>query len=253
MRAPISGDHVDVLRRDTLQPPQLVRVEAELQDRRTLHDARELGVGGLIAPRPQPARALDAKEEVGPALPPPIEEGGLGDHVDAGAHRFQRQAVRLPQRLYRPVGLGRELAHLLAGLTLPGQEARLALVAAGLDHVQCGIEPHRPREQTVGRLSLERRQVRAGQMAHEVGRAEDEGAVEDLHGEGREKATSGQGRGRSTLEPRSVTAARSQTRQCYHAARRPWLPPRVGSQPRRISSPCPRTGRSTISSTDRFA
>src|SRR5439155_16159582 len=75
----------------------------------------------------------------------------------------------------------RELDDSPARLPLARQEARLALEAARLDHVEGGIEPHRPLPQTLGGLALEDRQVSAGQMAHQVGCAEDQGPVEDLH------------------------------------------------------------------------
>jgi hypothetical protein len=57
-----------------------------------------------------------------------------------GRARFQGALVGLPQCRRGPVGLGREPADLLAGVAQPDQEARLALVATGLDPVQRGSE-----------------------------------------------------------------------------------------------------------------
>ncbi len=87
-------DDVQELRLPALDRRQLLHVRADLQDRRRLDVACELGVGHLVVPRTERAvglarRVVPAEQEVRMAAPGPVEEGGLVDDVRAGTHGIE--------------------------------------------------------------------------------------------------------------------------------------------------------------------
>ncbi len=86
--------HVHPLRLAPLDARDLLGVEAELEDVRRLRVPRELRVGDLVAPRAEVGRRVDALEEVREPAPAAVEQDGLVDDVDAGAHRVFRSRGR---------------------------------------------------------------------------------------------------------------------------------------------------------------
>src|SRR5207248_2151034 len=71
------------LRHPPLQSPQLLVVEAELEDVGRLRGACQLRVERLVAPRAKRRRRLCPEEEVGDSAPPALAEDTLINHVDA--------------------------------------------------------------------------------------------------------------------------------------------------------------------------
>ena len=95
-------DDVQVLRLPALDGRQLLDVGADLEDRRRLDVAGELGVRDLVVPRPERAVRLarivvSAEQEVRVAAPRPVEERRLVHDVRAAAHRRDRLLGRRPQ------------------------------------------------------------------------------------------------------------------------------------------------------------
>ena len=114
---------VEALREPPLDPPELSRVEAELQHVRRLRRARELRVDGLVR------AVLDALEEVREPAPRPVREVRLVDHVRLPrADRLLGQPPRL-LRVESLVVVGRDAHHGAPGRDEPREVRRLVLVA----------------------------------------------------------------------------------------------------------------------------
>ena len=93
----VAGDDVDLLGLDALDAGDALGVGAHLEDGGRLHRPGELGVGDLVGPVAEPARASHPREEVGVARPPTVEEDGLVDDVGAlfaSRRRFPRRGHR---------------------------------------------------------------------------------------------------------------------------------------------------------------
>jgi hypothetical protein len=152
-----------------LDARHLLGVEAELKDVRGLGAPRELGVDHLVA-----AVRL-ALEKVGQTAPRALGERGLVDHRRACADG----RLGLGHRP-RPVELVRVVdAHDLVAQR--GQVPRLVLVALAADQLGVRVVAERPLELLARHRELERRQVRAGEEADQVGRREAEAATLGAH------------------------------------------------------------------------
>ena len=98
-RLPLARPQLDVhvLGQPALDPPELLGVEAELEEVERLGRARELRVHGLVC-----AVGLLLLEEVGEAAPGAVREVRLVDDVGlAGANRVLGVAASLPRRTPR--------------------------------------------------------------------------------------------------------------------------------------------------------
>src|SRR5215471_6747862 len=148
----------------------------------------QLRVENLIAPRAQARRPVDALQEVGHSTPAAGGEDSLIDVIHALANGFQRP-LGAALEVTQPVPA--DFDHAVTGVTnrsekgllmlfaLPAQELRIGvLVAWAPAFLQCD-----------GQLEL--RQMLAGQKAAEVGRGEEELAVQPLHGSVRELESQG--------------------------------------------------------------
>ncbi len=193
-------DDVQVLGLPALDGRQLLDVGADLEDRRRLDVAGELGVGDLVVPRPQRGVRLTggvaaAEEEVGVAAPGPVEERRLVHDVRAAAHRGDRLLGRGAQ-----LGTGVARRRLADGLErrdgrpvlvdLDDPEPRLAEVlevpllvldAALRDEVDGGIVADRLADEAREGRALELEPVVAGEEPDEIGRGVDGASVDQLH------------------------------------------------------------------------
>ena len=147
---------------DALDAGDCVGVGAELEDGRGLHRAGELGVGHLVGPVAEVARAVDPLEEVGVARPAAVDEDGLVDDVGAArasratvsAARASRSARVLVSSEMVTTGRAR------VGLLL-GEVRLLVLGAAAGEHVEERVVPLGPLDLAAGRGELELGEVRA--------------------------------------------------------------------------------------------
>ncbi len=177
-------DDVHPCRFEPLDLAQLLRVRAELEHGARLCLSRQLGVGDLVAPRAQCGRGVDAQQEVGVAAPPAVEERGLVDDVVATVERLERLGGCAPEHLALRLVVGprgdrrdRPLLRLAEGLQVP----RLVLESAASDHVQLGILTLGALHEVRASGALQVRQVLAFQEADQVGRGDDDGAVDGVH------------------------------------------------------------------------
>ena len=162
---------VDVLGQAPLDPLELGRVEAELEEVPRLRGAGELRVHGFV-------RAVrQALEEVGEPAPGAVREVGLVDDVRLCA------ADGLLGRAPRLVGV--EVAVLVGahagdaravGLE-PREVGALVLVPLPHDELAVRVVDVRPRELAALDEELELRQVRAGEVVRQIGRREPKRAV----------------------------------------------------------------------------
>ena len=74
-----------------LDARELLHVRADLEQRRGLDVAGELGVHDLVAPLAEVAGTLDPDQEVRAAEPAAVEERGLVDDVVAASHGLDRR------------------------------------------------------------------------------------------------------------------------------------------------------------------
>ena len=92
--APVAAaeGQVHPLRRGSLRQGQQVGVQQELQHRRALRAAGQLGVEHLVRPRAERARRGDPEQEVGIAAPPVVRilQAPLVDDVGPAPHRVPR-------------------------------------------------------------------------------------------------------------------------------------------------------------------
>jgi hypothetical protein len=165
---------------------QLFHVRADLQQGRSLDVAGQLGVDDLIAPGAQSARPLDSHHEIGQPEPPPVEEGGLVNHVVAAPDRLPRGLRGRPQP--RQTVRGRNVAiGCLDARDLPPaalelrQIAGLVLETALRDQVYLRVESHRPIDQPGHGRQLEPDQMLARQEPDQIGCREDRLAIDELH------------------------------------------------------------------------
>ena len=166
----LAGAELDVqpLGQPAGDPLDLLGVEAELEDVLRLAVPRELRVDGLVGAVRLPL------DEVGEAAPLAVDEAGLVDDVGAGAERLLRLARRpLPV----PVGLDVDLDDLAPVDAELLEVAPLVLLAEPADQRALRILPLRPLQLAARDLSLELRQVRAGEIRRQVGRRDDERVV----------------------------------------------------------------------------
>jgi hypothetical protein len=161
--------------RCALQGLEPFGIDAHLHQGADLEVAGELGVGDVVGPVAEPAGALVvADQEVGMAAPPAIEERGLVDDVGAALHGVQRQLLRSGE-VVRTMDLDdvQRPAHL-------GEDRPLVSVAERADERGAGVVAGRRSAQAEGDLLLQRRQVRAGKVADQVGRAQHHASVGDV-------------------------------------------------------------------------
>ena len=241
MRLTVAGHDRDRLGRDALEPCELVRVDAHLEDRGGLDALGELRVGDVVAPRAEVRRAVVAPEqEVRVPAPAAVEERALEDDVRPGAHRGERLGLGVAQLRGRPRLAARHLHDRPALLAERLDVQRLVLVAAPPDELQLRVVADGLLELAARTQLLERHQVVALEEADEVCRGHDQRAVVmELH--------------------RAATVARgrvsSRVTGCGVACRRARAPPRA--PPAARLPPCsslgsPRTAStSTASATSR--
>jgi hypothetical protein len=172
---PVTEDDVHRLRRCSLQPLEMCRVLAQLQQRLGADPARELGVRCLVGEPPPGARRVDTHEEVRTAEPAAVEECRLVDDVIAVTHRLDglglegaevRRRARIPitavfEGLDPQPALGErlEVVLLVSGAETREHLAERRGIARNL--LACGNAP------------LERDEVAACEIVAEVGRRVD--------------------------------------------------------------------------------
>ncbi len=162
---------VDVLGQPTLDPLELLGVEAELDRVERLRGARELRVDGLVRAVGQP------HEEVGEPAPRAVREVGLVDDVGFRAPDglLGRAASLVGVEVLVVVGLEAQDAE---PVRLKPREVRsLVLVPLPHDDLPVRVDDVRPRELAPLNAQLELRQVRAGEMVRQIGRREPKRAV----------------------------------------------------------------------------
>ena len=180
MLGAIPGDDHDLPRCHALELGEPVRVDAHLQDRRGLDPARQLGVGDLVAPRPEDARGLDPEQEVGVTAPVAVKERGLEDDVPTGPHGREGLGLGGAQLFGRPEVPGRDLVDRPAGRAQPLEVGGLVRVAALLHQLELGILPERLLPLAGDPTQLERREVVAGQEPDQVRGTDDDRPVRVL-------------------------------------------------------------------------
>jgi len=169
----VTTEHdMDVLRWASLEASQLLGVLTELEHGRGPHPSSQLGVLGLIREGPELAFGLDAANKIGMATPgrstfiAGVEERRLIDDRDTGPQRPQRVIYGIIEAL---------LVHLNnaeSGISDLSQICRLVLEAAALYHRKLGILSHGCDERAVCHRERLLGQVFAGEVSHEIGRAE---------------------------------------------------------------------------------
>ncbi len=176
----VTGDDRQPLRSDPLQRRKPLRVRRHLQQGGHLESTRELGVGDVVRPGPAPRAVVALHQEVGVATPLPIEEGALVDDVDAGLHQPDGLGLGCLQgRAAVPVQ--RDLDDLDATVHQRLLVRRLVLEAAPEEDLQLLALLRRLRAHAARDLHVEAGEVVAGQALRQVGRADDEVVVEELH------------------------------------------------------------------------
>ena len=183
----VARHHDDDLGCDSLDARDVLGVLGELDERGGLHALRELGVDRLVRPAPEIARSpidacVDALDEVGVALPSVVEEGGLVDHRDSGAHRFDRVGGCAFESGAR-AGVDGDRLHV--GRVVTREDVAFVRVAAAGEEVDEGIVAPRAVDLAPHGRELEVGQVPAGREADQVGRAADQLTVEVSHGSAR--------------------------------------------------------------------
>ena len=176
----VAGAHVDVLGRAALDLLHLRRIRAELQQRRRLHAAGQLGVGDLVGPGAERARGIDPLDEVGVADPAVVQERGLEDHLGAGAHGVGSGASRGLQP-GAGGGVGLDVHDIAPRFLVPGEDTGLVLGAAARQHVEQRIVAGGALDLTSGGGELEVGEVLARSEPGEVARGADELAVKQPH------------------------------------------------------------------------
>jgi hypothetical protein len=138
--------------------------------------AGELGVGDVVRPVAEIARALVVPDqEVGVAAPPSVEERGLVDDVGAALHGIERQLLCRHQIVgSRDLGDVQRPAHL-------GEHRPLVRVAQPTDQVAARVVDLGTVAEAERDGAIQRRQVRAGEMPDQVGRAQHHASVDDVH------------------------------------------------------------------------
>ena len=164
---------VHPLRLGPLHALQQVRVQQELQQRRTLGRPRELRIDHLVRPVAQPARPLHPNQEVGVPAPAPVRvlQPALVDDARPPPHRLHgarrgRGAILLRER-HADRGYG------LHGAALGGeplQQTLLVLDAALPQHVRARVVVgRRPLDLAERDGAAQARQVAAGEVAAQIG------------------------------------------------------------------------------------
>ena len=101
MLGAVAEDHVHLHRRGSLEPLQVRRVFAELEDRLGTDPPGKLRVCRLVAPSPSGAGRVHAKQKVGAAHPASVEERRLVNDVIPLAHRCKGVGLESEQLLSR--------------------------------------------------------------------------------------------------------------------------------------------------------
>ena len=174
---------MNVLGQRPLDPPELLGVEAELDEVERLRGARELRIHGLVDRLPRRGEACLALARVHPLekirepAPGPVGEISLVDDVGlAGADRVLGRAASLFG--VEPLVVVREHARDAPPLRLEPREVReLVLVPLVHEDPAVRVVEHRPRELAAHDPKLELRQVRAGEVVRQVGGREPKRAV----------------------------------------------------------------------------
>ena len=152
-----------------------VRVEGELEDGAGPRLGGELGVDDLVGPGAEVARNFDAPEDVRAPGPPALLERPLGDDVQTLLHRLEGA---VDGRRAAQVG---EVLDLEALCLERGEVALLVLEPALLERLPARVVRRRDLRQPVGDSEVQAREVPAAEVVREVGRGEDQLAVEELH------------------------------------------------------------------------
>jgi hypothetical protein len=157
-------DDVKGFRRHALHGCEEIGVESELQDRPATRLARQLRIVCLVRPGPQCARALDATQHVGVAVPSSAAERRLDDDVYASRERRHR--------LGRRIGRVREVDDLQMLCAQPVDESALMLPALLLQGKDESVGAVRSDQVAVRDGHVEADAVAAGEEIREVGRGE---------------------------------------------------------------------------------
>ena len=177
---------VHFLRRSPLHVLQQVRVQKQLQQRRTLGRPRELRVDHLVRPAAQPARLRHPNQEIRVSAPAPVGilQPPLVDHVRSAPH-----GVHGARRRLRPVPLREGQAGRGDGLDggalggEPLQQALLVLDAALPQHLGARIVVgRRPLDLAERDRAAQARQVVAGEVVAQIGGRERQPAALVTHG-----------------------------------------------------------------------
>lgn len=176
---------VDLLWSDPLDPFHLLGVVTELQDRRRLHMAGELGVLRLVAVIAERTRVPDLPEEVGVASPRHvgslIEERRLEHDVDAGPHRVDGVGFAATKgREAVDFGFG-DLDDAQPGIGQRGQVGGLVFESPSLEDLEIGIVTGRLVHATVQRLEIEHREMPAREVPRQIAGAHDQLPARSVH------------------------------------------------------------------------
>jgi hypothetical protein len=168
---------VQPLGQPPLDPPDLLRVEDELEHGRRFPRPRELRVPGLVAPPAEVGRLVDADDEVGEPAPALAREDGLVDDLGAVAHRLLGERGGLVEVAPTEPDLD-DLAAL--GLELGEVRPLVLIPLLGNQRRNVGARV-RPGARAARDLELERRQIRAREVARQIGRRQEEPIVVESH------------------------------------------------------------------------
>ena len=176
----VAQHHVHQPRLGALRLGKQRAVEGQLHQELALGRSRELGVGDLVAPGAQRrGLAIHPAQEVGVPDQRPVAQRGLVDDFGALLHGLERA-----RRLVVDAAAARRNVHHHAALRLqPPQVGPLVLVALARD--QLGRLIRRRFASAHGcvaqRLEIERCEVLAFEIGDQIGRRENDGALDLLH------------------------------------------------------------------------
>src|SRR5688572_5470584 len=162
----------------TLDAGDLLGVKAQLQHEVRLRPARQLRVPGLVAPRAELGRLLDAHEEIADAVPITVNEDALIDDRSPFTHRGAGSLGVLEPV---PVTSGAFDADDVAALAAEARQP-CALVLGTLLGEQIGMLVTRRARRARLTLEFESNQVLALEKVIEVARGKQNPLTDSLHG-----------------------------------------------------------------------
>ncbi len=176
----VAREHVEAFGQPSLDLREKIGAPAELHDGGPANGPCQARVRGLVGPRAEVARSIDAFEEVGVGHAAAHQQRRLEDHLGAGVHGLRGLARRGRNAVARTrVCIDR--GNLDASALL--LEHRVFVLAAqAVQHVEEGIVVLGPFALSPSRGEIELGQVLACGEPRQVGGAGDQLPVDDLHG-----------------------------------------------------------------------